>query len=225
MKETVLRYTAFITGQYLQAFAIALMALTSLGVTPISSVNYVLSIHSALSFGEATFIFNLVIVVLQLALVAGRHGTKKERIEILLQLPFLLVFSAFIDLNMLLLSHLPQGNYAWRMGLLLAGCVIQAVAVVLEVRSNVVIMPPEGFVKFAARRLNKNFGLVKVIFDISLLCIALAISLFMSGTISGIREGSIIAALTTGTLAAFISTRIFTPLHLSRFFNKQKAVH
>ncbi|MDE6120283.1 MAG: hypothetical protein K2F63_00685 [Muribaculaceae bacterium] len=217
MKEIAMRYAAFVCGLFLLALAISMMAVAALGVTPISSVNYVLSLNTPMSFGTATFVFNIVVIILQFLLIRGGYGTRKDRIEILLQIPFSLLFGLFIDFNMSVLSQLHLGGYAQRMAMLLAGCIIQALGVVLEVRSNVVIMSAEGFVKYAARRTGKEFGRVKVMFDAALVATAVCLSLLMAGTVSGVREGTIVAALCTGNLVTLISTRLFTPMRLSRF--------
>lgn len=51
------------------------------------------------------------------------RSTRKDKIEILLQLPFSLIFSVFIDTNMAFMSHVRHSNYMLCMALLGAGCV------------------------------------------------------------------------------------------------------
>lgn len=53
-----------------------------------------------------------------------------------------------------------------------------------------------------------KFGTMKVIFDISLVCIATALSFMFIGSLSGVREGTVAAAIFVGT----ISRRLNTPL-------------
>ncbi len=55
---------------------------------------------------------------------------------------------------------------------------------------------------------------MKVRFDVVLVLLAVGCSLAMSGHIDGVREGTVIAAVLTGTLVSFIVTRIVNPLHL-----------
>lgn len=115
------------------------------------------------------------------------EAVRRARIcfEILLQLPFLLIFSTFIDANMALMSQFRPSSYALCLTLLGAGCICQAVGVVLELIPNVAIMSAEGFVKYAARRYNLEFGRLKVKFDVTLVSLAIVLSLYFSGRIEG----------------------------------------
>ena len=158
-KESLIkRYLVFIAGLYFLAMGISLIVHSSLGTTPISSMNYVLSINTSLSLGTWTFIVNLLMIIIQLWLASGKYGTRKDTIEILLQIPFSFIFSAFIDLNMILIRNLVPSNYGMAVGILLAGCIIQSIGVVLEIKPKAAMMSAEGLVKYIARRCNKKFG-------------------------------------------------------------------
>jgi len=61
--ELFRRYLVFILGLYFLAAGIVLIIHSALGTTPISSVNYVLSLNTALSLGACTFIINMLMVV------------------------------------------------------------------------------------------------------------------------------------------------------------------
>ncbi len=216
MKEIIKRYAVFTLGLFFLSMGIVLIINSSLGATPISSVNYVVSLHTPLSLGTCTFIINMLLIIGQFWLIRGRR-TRKDTYEILLQIPFSFIFSAFIDLNMALISGLRPSGYMMAMGLLLLGCVVQAVGVVLEIKPRVAMMSAEAFVKYASERYNKEFGRFKVGFDISLVTMAVIISLCLSGTVEGVREGSVIAASITGFIVTFLSTRIMTRRNLHRF--------
>ena len=86
------RYLVFIAGLYFLAMGITLIVHSSLGTTPISSMNYVLSLNTSLSLGTWTFIVNLLMIIIQLWLARGKYGTRKDTIEILLQIPFSFIF-------------------------------------------------------------------------------------------------------------------------------------
>ena len=51
MKDVFKRYLVFVIGLYFLAAGIVLIVRSALGTTPISSVNYVLSLNSPLSLG------------------------------------------------------------------------------------------------------------------------------------------------------------------------------
>lgn len=207
------RYLVFIAGLYFLAMGITLIVHSSLGTTPISSMNYVLSLNTSLSLGTWTFIVNLLMIIIQLWLARGKYGTRKDTIEILLQIPFSFIFSAFIDLNMVLLT---PSNYGMALGILLAGCFIQSIGVVLEIKPKAAMMSAEGLVKYIARRCNKEFGNVKVYVDITLVSLAILISLAFTMRIEGVREGSVIAACITGYIVNFLNHKIMTRKMLYR---------
>lgn len=216
-KESLLkRYLVFILGLYLLAMGVVLIVRSTLGTTPISSFNYVMSINTTLSLGSWTFITNIIMIIIQLWLVKGKYGTTKDRVEILLQIPLSFVFSAFIDYNMMLTSNIIPSNYYASFSILLLGCLVQAIGVVLEIKPKVAIMSAEGLVRYIARRQNREFGKVKVYVDIALVATAVIASLLFSQTIEGIREGSVIAALLTGHIVNFMSKRIMTRKMLNR---------
>lgn len=218
MKKILARYIVFTTGLYLLSLGIVLIIRSALGSTPISSINYVLSLNTPLSLGTCTFILNIFLIVGQFWLIRGMSSTKKI-LEILLQLPFSFVFCAFIDSNMYLCHNITPHSYLGSIVLLLIGCLIQSTGVVLEVKPNVVMMSAEGFVKYASDRYNKEFGNLKRKFDLVLVLLAVMISLAMSNHIQGVREGTVIAALLTGTTVTFISQNLLTRRNYYRIRN------
>lgn len=216
IRKNILRYITFIVGLYFLSLGIVFIVTSTLGTTPISSVNYVVTLHTPISLGIATFLINVLLIIGQFWLIRAGHGTRKDRVEILLQLPFSLLFAIFIDLNMALAGSIEPTSYPMALALLGAGCISQAVGVVLELKPNVAIMSAEGFVKYAARRYNKDFGRLKVIFDVTLVSSALLLGVACSGHIEGVREGTVIAALSTGFIVSFLSRHIFTRANLNR---------
>lgn len=206
----VKRYLVFITGLYFLALGIVLIVRSTLGTTPISSLNYVCSINTPLTLGTWTFLTNLIMICIQLWLIRGGYGTRKDAIEILLQIPLSFIFSAFIDLNMLLTYELAPSSYYTSIGILLAGCIIQSAGVVLEIKPKVAMMSAEGLVKYISRRQSKEFGTTKVKVDLTLVTLAAAASLCFSQRIEGIREGSVIAACITGYIVNFLNHHIMT---------------
>lgn len=209
------RYLVFIVGLYFLAAGIVLIVHSALGTTPISSINYVLSLNSSLSLGTWTFIINMLLIIGQFLLIRGSRS-RRDIIEILLQIPFSFIFSAFIDLNMGLAGNLSPSNYGMSMILLFIGCIVQSIGVVLEIKPKVAMMSAEAFVKYASRRCHKEFGQFKVYFDVSLVTLAVVISLAFTQSVEGIREGSLIAACMTGYIVSFLNKRIMTRKMLQR---------
>lgn len=215
LKSLLKRYAVFVTGLYFLSAGIVLIVRSALGTTPISSVNYVLSLNSPLSLGTWTFIINLLLILGQFWIIRN-YRKRLDTVEILLQIPFSFLFSVFIDFNMMMTSGLHPANYALSIALLLAGCIIQSIGVVFEIKPRVAMMSAEAFVKYASRHYNKEFGKFKVYFDVTLVTLAAVLSFLFTQSIEGIREGSLIAACTTGYIVSFLNRKIFTRETLRR---------
>lgn len=214
MKSVIIRYCTFLLGLFFLSMGVDFIVTSALGTTPISSINYVLSLNFPLTLGTATLLFNLLIIAMEFWLVRGGDN-RKDIFEIFLQIPFSIIFSLFIDLNMYWISTFSPVNYLWSLMLLFIGCVLQAIGVVLELKPNVAIMSAEGFVKYYCRRYHRNFGRVKVFFDVSLVATAVILSLLFASRIDGVREGTLVAALSTGLLVNYFSGHLMTRRTLS----------
>ncbi|MDE5636613.1 MAG: hypothetical protein K2I43_01115, partial [Alistipes sp.] len=190
---------------------------SSLGTTPISSFNYVLRLNFPLTFGTTTFLFNVALIAFEFWLLRGIR-TRRDTVEVLLQLPFSLLLGIFIDANMALTESVRPTGYAASLAVLALGCTVQAVGIVLEIKPQVVKMSAEGFVVYAARRYNRDFGRTKVLFDVVLVLLAVAASLALSRKIEGVREGTVIAACVTGFIVSFLSRYVFTRANFERVF-------
>lgn len=168
------------------------------------------------SFFRDLYLYRKRIADTRTVLVNPRTKSRQDQISILLQIPFSFIFSTFIDFNMSLAEDLHPSNYITSIALLLLGCLIQSIGVVLEIKPQVAMMSAEGFVNYAARRYNKEFGKFKVIFDFTLVTVAIILSLIFTQRIEGVREGSLIAACITGYIVSFLNNKIMTRKMLSR---------
>lgn len=168
-----------------------------LGVSPISSVANVISeVPGAPSLGTLLIIWNAVLLLGQIVLL--RRSFKAVQ---LLQLPLSAVFGLFTDLGMKIAALIPAESYAARLFSVAAGTAILAFGISLAVTADAVMNSGEAFVKAVSDITGKNFGNLKVAFDV--LCVALSVVLSLllfNGKIVGTREGTLIAAVFTGIL-------------------------
>lgn len=198
------RYLLFLISLFVNAFGVAFITKAMLGTSPITGINYVLSMFTPLTMGEWTMIVNILFVVFELPLMT-RAFLKSDFKTFISQIPISLCFGFFIDLSMGMLYWLEPVSYAGKLAALAVGCVILAAGIALEVKANIAMMAGEYFVRIISLRFKKDFGYVKLGFDITLVAIACIVSAaFMSG-IYGIREGTVVAALAVGPIVHFIS--------------------
>jgi uncharacterized membrane protein YczE len=202
-KEALRRYAVCSCGILASSAGIALLTKSGLGTSQISSLPYVASRVFTVSFGAATFAMNAFFVLVQLVMLRRNFG-KGE----LLQIPLTFLFSVSIDCMMFLCAPLAPTFYALKIGLCLAGSFFVAFGISLQIVSAVAILPGDGIVRAISRKTNRNFGTIKTIFDLTLVALAIILSLAAFRKVVGIREGTIIAALIVGSIVRFLLARL-----------------
>ena len=194
----MLRYFLFVVAVIVQASGIALVVKSMLGTSPISSLPYVISLAAPFTLGQMTFSINMLLVLGQYLLLRRAF----DHIQFL-QIPVTLIFSWFIDFFMEAWSWVIPTNYILQLLPLLIGTTLIAFGVAVQGIANVLMLPGEGIVYAVSRCFHIEFGKVKTANDVSLVSLAAVISLVYLGGIEGIREGTLISALITGTIARY----------------------
>ena len=197
-------YILFVIALAINAFGIAFITRALLGTSPITSITYVMSMFTSLTMGQWTIVLNLGFMILELPFMR-KEDLRTDLACYLLQIPTTLFFGSFIDVSMNALSWLQPEMYVLKIASLLFGCVILAVGIALEVKANVAMAAGEYFVKAIARRLRTDFGYTKLGFDSSLVALSCIVSYAVMGTIQGVREGTVVAAVIVGPIVHFIS--------------------
>ncbi|MCM1529862.1 MAG: DUF6198 family protein [Alistipes sp.] len=207
-KEIAKRYILCVVSLFISALGVAITKRGELGVSPISSVSNVLcEKFPAFSLGTWLFIWNCVLILGQILLLR-----KKFRLIQLLQVPMSLLFGVFTDIGTMLAKHLPADIYAAKIALVIAGTIILGLGIALAVIANAIMNSGEAFVKAVSDVSGKEFGNLKIIFDILCVVTAAVLSLlFFSFRLRGIREGTIIAAAATGLVVKFFTRLLKTP--------------
>lgn len=205
--ELLRRYMLFGLSLLVIAFGISIITRSDLGTSPISSIPYVASLNTRFTMGTYFFLFTVFLICIQLLLL-GRNGVSARKTELLMQFPVAVCLSLFTDLTMWLLSDFAPVPYFMKIVSLIFGCLVLAFGICLEVLADVTMISAEYTIQFAAIRFRKEFGWVKVVFDVSLVVLAILCSLAFSGRIEGVREGTVIAALITGPFVRVIMPRL-----------------
>ncbi|MDD4819653.1 MAG: cytidylate kinase family protein [Flavobacteriales bacterium] len=204
--ELARRYLVFTTALFVSALGVSIITKSYMGTSPISGIPFVMSLNTPLSMGTYIFILNMALIALQM-LMLGKKGIFENKMDLIMQIPVSVLFGFFIDLTMGLLNDFTPTIYLLKLTSLILGTAVLAIGICLEVVADVTMVSGEYTVQIASKRFSKEFGTVKIAFDISLVVIATIASLLLSGKIEGIREGTIIAALITGPFV-----RLFSPM-------------
>ena len=207
--ELAKRYLLFIFGLFFSAIGVAFTKHGELGVSPISSVANVLSYKfSFFSLGTWLIIWNCVLIAGQIAVLR-----KKFQLIQLLQVPLSFLFGWFTDFGMWIVSDIPVPTYFTKIIMVLIGIIVLGFGISLSVTANVILNSGEAFVKAISDTTGKEFGNVKIVFDVANVILAILLSLiFFDFSIVGTREGTILSALLTGFVVKIFSKIVKKPL-------------
>lgn len=208
-KEMIKRYILFIICLFFMGIGVALTKHGELGVSPISSVANIVSLKfTFFSFGTWLTISNCVLLLGQILLLRRNFNPIQ-----LLQIPLSFLFGYFTDLGLWLVSAIPNDTYIIQLLLVLSGIIVLGFGITLGVIADVILNSGEAFVKALADVTKKDFGNVKIIFDVSWVLLSVVLSLiFFEGKLIGTREGTIISALLVGVTVKLFCLILKKPL-------------
>lgn len=203
MYEKLKRYFIFFIGLFINSLGVSMITKADLGTSPISSIPYVLSLHFPFTLGKFTIFFSLVLILLQLFILR-----KNFKVEHFLQIPISIAFGYFIDLSMILLGFVYPSTYILKILYLLIGCFILGFGVYTEVLADVAMLPGESFVRAVVFIWHTEFGITKIVFDLSMSVTAGLLSFLFIKQLHGVGEGTIIAALLVGFIARLLGRQL-----------------
>ncbi|MBE6488491.1 MAG: YitT family protein [Methanosphaera stadtmanae] len=197
-KSVIKNYAILIVGLFIMSFGVSLSVKSNLGTTPISCIPNVISFASTLSLGMITIIFNALLILIQI-LILRKNFPRVQYLQLLVTV----IFGYFIDLTLWILNGLVLTTYIDQWIVCIISCFVIAFGVLLEVKSNAIVLPGEG-VSLAIRHVtNIEFGKLKTLFDTSNVVIGAALSLILFGTFKGVGLGTIFAAIAVGYIVRF----------------------
>ena len=204
MSRQIERLVWFSAGILINSFGIVLITKGALGTSQISSIPYVLSLQMPfISFGMFSFIMNMVYIVLQ-ALLLRRQFKPIQLLQIVVNV----VFSASIDVFMAMLSFYAPQQLFTRVLSAVAGCIVLAFGISVEVAPDLIMVPGEGIVAAISKVSGRRFGSVKVMFDVTLILIAALLSWLFFGNIVGVGVGTLLSAVSVGQFVNLINRHV-----------------
>lgn len=204
MSRQIERLVWFSAGILINSFGIVLITKGALGTSQISSIPYVLSLQlPSISFGMFSFIMNMVYIVLQ-ALLLRRQFKPIQLLQIVVNV----VFSASIDVFMAMLSFYAPQQLFTRVLSAVAGCIVLAFGISVEVAPDLIMVPGEGIVAAISKVSGRRFGSVKVVFDVTLILIAALLSWLFFGNIVGVGVGTLLSAVSVGQFVNLINRHV-----------------
>lgn len=202
-KQVWRRFLVMVVGIALTACGVAISTRASLGITPVSSLPYVLSLIFPLSMGTFSTITSAAFWFGQWIILKKRFGPDR-----LLQLVASLIFGIWIDFFNMVFQNLGSEVYLVRWVLLIISSLVTATGLAVQVTAGFALMPPEAFVKVVANEKKLDFGKIKTIFDLTMATTSISLSLIFLGALKGIREGTIFGAVFIGQIISAVSPKL-----------------
>ena len=187
------RFVLFFLGLTIAGIGVALSTRPGLGTSPITSLPYVTTFKFPWTLGMATIAINLFFILAQFIILKRRFGWSH-----IAQLPTLLAFGFFIDFGMWLTNFYIPESYFLRVAEEVIGCLFLAVGIGFQLIANISLMPGDGFIRVVSEEYRIPFGTVKICFDSTIVISAIIFSLCCFQNITGVREGTVIAAFLVG---------------------------
>ena len=129
-------------GLIVMTLGVVISVKSDLGVTPISSIPYTMTVVWGMDLGIATMIFSVFMVLLQVLILRRRFKPIN-----LLQLPIGILFGAFLTVcGKLMAPVCVPDNFAVKFAVMLVSTVFVALGVFLYVAPRFVPLAPEGFI-------------------------------------------------------------------------------
>ena len=192
------RLAIYCLGLLILAFGIALAVNSNLGVSPVSSLPYVVSQIAGISLGTCTILVYICYILLQMVI------SRKFQPALLLQLVFSTIFGWFVDGAKWVLGDFCLPGYLGQLVMLAASILLIGFSLVLYIDVQLAPMPAEGLVGCLSEKLHKPFSSMKTLVDCSSVLIGAVLSLVFLGKLVGIREGTILTALLVGKMMGLL---------------------
>ena len=190
-----MRYVLYLISLFIISLGAAISIKANLGTSPLICIPYVSSLITNLSVGTTTFIFGFVLVALQIIILRGDFE-KRQYLQIVMGT----IFSAFIDFSLMLVDFINPVDYVSQLVVLLVSCLVIAIGVLLEIKTEVIYLPPDGIIVAISKAFNKEFGKIKPYCDVTFVVITVILSIVFLGYLAGVREGTVISAIIIGPI-------------------------
>lgn len=200
-----MRYALYLISLFIISLGAAISIKANLGTSPLICIPYVSSLITNLSVGTTTFIFGFVLVALQIIILRGDFE-KRQYLQIVMGT----IFSAFIDFSLMLVDFINPVDYVSQLVVLLVSCLVIAIGVLLEIKTEVIYLPPDGIIVALSKALKKEFGKIKPYCDVTFVVITVILSMVFLGYLAGVREGTVISAIIIGPIVRVLK-KYFDP--------------
>jgi len=212
-KQLIHRALLYNSGLLILAFGIVITINSGLGVSPVSSLPYVVSLASGVSLGVCIAVIFSSSILIQVAMLG-----KEFKYIRLSQIVISSMFGYFVTFASSVIGDFTMPTYAGQLCMLAIGIMLLACGLAMSVEAKFINMPAEELVLVTAYKFQTAFHRAKIVWDCAIVALSITISLVFLGELQGVREGTVIAALAVGKLMP-VMRKIIAPAIRAIGFN------
>lgn len=194
------RIFIYCVGLFIMAVGVTFSVKSNLGVSPVNAIPYVVSLISGFDQGLCVSVIFCSYIILQVFILK-----RDFKLHNLLQIICASLFGYFVSFSNMLFYFEPSENYIIRLIYMLVSIVFIGVGVYLYLEARLIPLPAEGVMMALKEKTVFEFHNIKMGFDVATVILAVIISYIFLKNISGVREGTIIAAILVGKVVGIIS--------------------
>jgi uncharacterized protein len=189
-------FILYVIGLFFLSLGISLSIQAGLGVSPVSSLAYALTLTTGISVGLTTVATNVIYFLIQVIL--------KRRFEFkqfLLQMGIAFLFGLFIDITLHLLKLLPiPDTMIARIIMMMISLFVVSGGLFGYFSSKLPLMPVDALTYAVSERFRMKFSIAKIITDVINVCISGALCLTFVQSLGSIGIGTVVAACFIGKI-------------------------
>ena len=214
--KKVYRISSYTLGLFLMAIGVTFSVHSNLGLSPVNSLPYAVSMVVGVSLGFCVAVIYTCFILMQIILL------RKEYKPInLLQIVISMLFGFFVDFAELLFGGFVIPTYLGRLAMLAISIAFVAIGLTFYLGAKLIPLPMDGLTLAITKKQKKlAFHQVKVITDSLNVVLAIIVAVVARGHVLGVREGTIISALLVGKVMAFFMQRLGPRIQSVCFDNK-----
>ncbi len=206
-KKLPQRLIVYLIGLLFIAFGVSISINSELGVSPASSLPFVLTKIIDIPMSIVVPIVYGVLILLQIIILKRDY-----KIVNLSQIVFSFVFGFFVDFTGMIIGDFAIPTYFGRLIMTVASVFLVAVGVSLYVSARLLPMPVEGLAAaITQKKPNIPFHKAKMYVDVTSVLVATILSLILLKGLIGVREGTFISAIFVGKCIPYVQ-KITSPI-------------
>lgn len=227
-KATIFRIITYAVGLLVLALGLTLNTKAGLGVSPIISVAYSVSIITNYNFGNTTMVLYIIFVFAEMILhyirdrryeeksgEALKHANKVNRKLVVLmdvlQIPFSIIFTRFLNIFGNIIPEIysegkeSAAQMTLRFVVLIIALICTGVGAATTLNMRIVPNPGDGIVQAIADCIHKSVGFTKNCVDVCSVLITVIISMVCARHLVGVGIGTIFAVIGVGRIIAIFN--------------------